>query len=294
MRNYHTPVMVAEVIDGLRVEAGKRFVDATLGGGGHTVEILRLGGRVLGIDADFDAVAYTKERLKMELPETKEGTDWRLEKGNFRDIERIAEAEGVTGVSGVLLDLGVSSRQLDSVAKGFSYRFLEAPLDMRFDREAGVAAADFVNSATEEELYEAITKFGEEERAGAIVHALVRARQIKKIQTAGDMVGAVKRAVGDNKETSGVLSRVFQALRIQTNDELSSLREGLEGARHILKPGGRLAVISFHSLEDRTVKQHMNGNGWKRITRRPLTATGSERDANSRSRSAKLRIAEKI
>ncbi len=294
MSTYHTPVMAHEVIDGLRVSAGSLFVDATLGGGGHTAEILRLGGRVLGIDADSDAITYTRERLKSELPETKEETDWILEKGNFRDLQRIAVSRGFTGVSGVLMDLGVSSRQLDGADKGFSYRFPDGALDMRFDRDEGVTACEFVNSATEEELYEVITKFGEEERAGPIVHALIRTRQIKKIETVGDVVGAVKRVVGDNKQTFSVLSRVFQALRIHTNDELFSLREGLAGAQHILKPGGRLVVISFHSLEDRVVKQYMSGEGWRSVTKRPLVAGVAEQHANSRSRSAKLRVAEKI
>jgi 16S rRNA (cytosine1402-N4)-methyltransferase len=294
MTSYHTPIMVREVIEGLRVEKGKRFVDATLGGGGHTSEIVLNGGIVLGIDADSDAISFAYNRLKELDSDKKEGKDWILAKGNFRDMASIAGQHGFESVSGVLMDLGVSSFQLDMEAKGFSYRFADGPLDMRFDQATGETARDLVNSASREELYEIFTKYGEEERAWPIVDALVRARQVKKLETTGDLIRVVKGVVGDNSGTAGVLSRIFQALRIQTNEEMQALTEGLAGAHQILAVGGILAVITFHSLEDRIVKQTMRESGWNIITKKPIIATEEEQQSNRRSRSAKLRIAQKL
>ena len=278
--------MVEEVLAGLSIQAGKQYIDATLGGGGHAMEIVKRGGILLGIDADADAIEYARDRLKSD--------SCTLVQGNFRNIETIAKENGFEEVSGIVMDLGVSSYQLDTADKGFSYRFLEAPLDSRFDRTKGESAAECVNHSSEEELYEVFTKFGEEERAGPIAHALIRARSVKEITTVGDIVRVVKLVAGDNKQTTGVLSRIFQALRMQVNDEVIALREGLAGAERILAPGGMFAVISFHSLEDRVVKLFMQGDGWHQITKKPTIATLSEWRANSRSRSAKLRIAQKI
>jgi 16S rRNA (cytosine1402-N4)-methyltransferase len=294
MTNYHIPVMVREVLEGLHVVVGKQYIDATLGGGGHTTEILKAGGRVLALDADNDALKYAAERIRIELPDKREGVDWILVHGNFRDIADIAIKHEFTDVSGVLMDLGVSSYQLDTESKGFSYRFGGSNLDMRFDQTAGATAAEYINSASREELYEVFTKYGEEERARAIIDALIRARSVKHIETVNDVVAVVKCVVGDNKGTSGVLSRVFQALRIVTNDELHALSEGLLGARQILGHGGRLVVITFHSLEDRIVKQYLRGDGFGLLTKKPKIATNEERYRNVRSRSAKVRVAWKL
>lgn len=294
MTDYHKPVMVQEVLEGLRVTPGAWYIDGTLGGGGHTVEILKLGGKVLAIDADSDALSFASRRIRDELPQKEEGKDWVLVQGNFRNMASIAKVHECSDVSGVLMDLGVSSFQLDTESKGFSYRFDKAGLDMRFDQSVGETAEQYINRADREELYEVFTKFGEEERARPIIDALVRARSVKDITTVGDVVAAVKRAVGDNRETASVLSRVFQALRIQVNDEFHALSEGLEGAYQVLGKGGRLVVITFHSLEDRVVKQFMLQEGFKVITKKPLHASFEEQHINRRSRSAKVRIAEKI
>jgi 16S rRNA (cytosine1402-N4)-methyltransferase len=192
------------------------------------------------------------------------------------------------------MDLGVSSYQFDTPEKGFSYRFLESPLDMRLDQTQGITVAEYIKGAPEEELYEIFTKFGEEERARAIVHALIRTRQIKKITTVGQLLDSIDRVVGQTADKYAVYSRIFQSLRIFINDELGALREALEYTKELIEPKGRLAVISFHSLEDRIVKQFMRGDVWNSITKKPIIADSREVTINKRSRSAKLRIVERL
>lgn len=262
----HIPALLNEVIAGLKVAPGKRFIDATYGGGGHAREIKRREGEVLGIDVDPDSDAVH---------------------GNFRDIVEISKREGFEAVDGILFDLGVSSHQLDSPERGFSYRFTDAPLDLRFDQSKGETAAQLVNRITEEELYDIFARFSEEELARPIAHALFRARAVKPIETTGDLT----RVVGNRK---AVLSRVFQALRIAVNDEFGALKEGLFGAQELLGKNGRLVVITFHSLEDRIVKQFMKKGEWNVVTKKPIIAGLEEQARNRRARSAKLRIAEKI
>lgn len=274
-RFYHEPVLVREVLEGLKVTAGKRYIDATLGGGGHAEAITRLGGIVLGIDTDREAIEENK------------GKEWKAVFGNFRDIERIVKEQDFGVVDGILFDLGVSSHQLDTAGRGFSYRFASAPLDLRFNQGTGVTAAQLVNRWSEKELYEIIAKYGEEERARAISSAIVRARAVKPIQTVKDLTDIL----GGQQ---AVLSRVFQALRITINDELEALKEGLSGAAQLLVAGGRVAVISFHSLEDRIVKRTLVTSVWQPVTKKPIIAGEQELRANKRSRSAKLRIAQKI
>ncbi|MEK7119809.1 MAG: 16S rRNA (cytosine(1402)-N(4))-methyltransferase RsmH [Patescibacteria group bacterium] len=275
--NYHIPVMVQEVIEGLQINPGKRYIDATIGGGGHGVEIVRRGGLLLGIDQDTEAIEEVKRIFK----------DWKIVQGNFRDIGKLAREHGFSEVDGVLFDLGVSGHQFDSASRGFSYRFGDAPLDLRLDQKKGRTAADIIARASEEELYEIFAKYGEEERAGAIAHAVVLARRVKPIATTGQLAAIVS-------ESQPTLSRVFQALRIAVNDELEALREGLLGSESLLVSGGRLAVISFHSLEDRIVKEFFKRAIWKMITKRPQRASFHEVEENIRSRSAKLRVAEKL
>lgn len=287
MSTYHEPVLAKEVVDGMRIVPGHRYIDATLGGAGHTKEILKRGGEVFGMDTDRDAVVQAKKELEPH-------THWRVVQGNFRDIKRIAQENGFEHVDGIMFDLGVSSHQLDTAERGFSYRFLNAPLDLRLDQDAGTSAAEYIQTVQEGALYEVLATFGEEERAGAIAHAICRSRSVKPIQTTGDLVLIISTLVPE-RELNGTLSRVFQALRIVVNDEKNSLLSGLEGARELLTSGGRLAVISFHSLEDRQVKQFMTRQpDMRMVTKKPIVASYTEQQKNRRARSAKLRIAEKL
>jgi 16S rRNA (cytosine1402-N4)-methyltransferase len=280
-------VLTEEVLQALQVAPGKRYIDGTLGGAGHTSRILELGGEVLGIDTDPEAIEEAKSRLK-------ERSGWQVVQGNFRDIERIAKEVGWNQVDGILFDLGVSSHQLDTPNRGFSYRFTDAPLDLRLRQTEGESAAQLVNRLNTEELYEIFTTFGEEERARAISVALVRARTVRPIESTADVLTAIESAGVPKLEVSSVASRIFQSLRIAINDELRVIEEGIRGAKNLLAPGGRLAIISFHSLEDRIVKLKLKEEGWKSITKKPMIATEEEQERNRRSRSAKLRIAEKL
>ncbi len=286
MDEYHKAVLVKEAIDGLGVVSDKRYIDATLGGGGHLEEIIRRGGIVLGIDTDREAVEFVRQKV-----EKKQAT---LVQGNFRDIETIARSHGFDHVDGILFDLGVSSHQLDMPQRGFSYRFGDAPLDLRLNQSEGETAASLLQRLSEEELYEIFAHFGEEERARPIARAICRARAIKPIRSVGQLVSIVQAVVVDQRLQPAVLSRIFQALRIAVNDEIGALKAGLEGSRKLLGKGGRLAVISFHSLEDRMVKRFFQREDWNTLTKKPIVARDIEVEQNRRARSAKLRIAEKL
>ncbi len=287
MSSFHTPVLLREVIEGLGVKEGGKYIDTTLGGGGHGIEIVKRGGRLLGIDADPDAIAFASEKLSVYK-------DWNAVQGNFRNIETIAKENDFDTVDGILFDLGVSSHQLDAGVKGFSYRFKEAPLDLRYDPSEDLSAADIVNTAPEEELYEIFARFGEEQLARPVAHALVVSRRMKPFVTTGDLVDIVSHLVRDKSKLSATLSRIFQAIRIVVNDEIAALIEGLEGAERLLKPGDKVAVISFHSLEDRIVKKCMHSSSWRATTKHPIIASSEEIARNQRARSAKLRIAVRI
>jgi len=286
MNTYHIPILVDEIIEGLRVEEGKKYIDATVGGGGHAIEIVKRGGILLGIDADIDAVEFTKERLKSFQ-------NWNVVQGNFRDLEGIANKEGFGEVDGILFDLGVSSRQLDDASKGFTYREDDSRLDMRFDPKMGEPASNIINRCDEEELYEIFSTLGEEERSRAIAHALVSTRSVRSIETAGDIRHVIERITGE-RGTNEVLSRIFQALRMYVNDERGALLQGLIGAKKLLATNGRVAVLSFHSIEDRVVKKCFQEFGWRLVIKKPVRASIEEQTVNRRSRSAKLRIAEKL
>ncbi len=304
MSTYHTPVMLKEVAEGLEVREGKNYIDATIGGGGHSVEILKRGGRLLGIDADPEAIEFARENLKSsceagsrlagQISNLKEEKDWKIIQGNFREIGKIARENGCINVDGIVFDLGVSSHQLDTSARGFSYRFAQAPLDLRLDQTQGTPASDIVNTFSKDELYEIFARFGEEQLAGAIADVIIRTRRMKPIQTTGGLVAVVSQVVKNSMRLRATLSRVFQALRIATNDELTNIREGLAQAYDVLAPQGRLAVISFHSLEDRIVKQTMADGRWKSIAKTPVRPSEFEIEANPRCQSSKLRIAEKL
>ncbi|MEK7129880.1 MAG: 16S rRNA (cytosine(1402)-N(4))-methyltransferase RsmH [Patescibacteria group bacterium] len=290
MSTFHTPVMLSEVTEGLGVTPGKRYIDATVGGGGHGWEIVKRGGKLLGIDVDPEAIKYAIENAKCQMPNAKWGEDVKIIQGNFRDIERIAKENGFGQVDGVLFDLGVSSHHLDTMERGFSWRFDGAPLDLRMNQTEGKTAANLINTASEEELYEIFAKFGEEELAGPIAHAVVGARRVKPIETTGALAAIIETVVPTGLRKHS-LSRVFQAIRIVVNDELVALREGLAGAVNVLAPGGRLAVISFHSLEDRIVKGFLKQSNMNIITKSPIRPARKEIESNRRARSAKLRIA---
>lgn len=289
MNNFHEPVLLEEVIEGLRVKTNKKYIDATLGGGGHGVEIIKRGGIVLGIDVDSDALAFVERRWKVEnrrLDVREENLT--LARGNFREIDKIALLNNFDKVAGIVFDLGVSSHQIDSPTRGFSFQN-EGPLDMRMDQELGVRALDLIKILTKGELCEIFTKFGEEVRSWAISNAIVSARSIKTIETTTDLAKIIERAVGKDADR-----KVFQALRIVINDELNAIADALPKALKLLEEDGRLCVISFHSLEDRIVKRKFlefeeKGMG-KIITEKPIVPTEEEIAKNRRAKSAKLRI----
>ena len=296
----HIPVLLNETVDALSVKPGGRYVDGTLGRAGHTREIIARGGTVLGIDRDEAAIA-AGERLKVEF-------EGRLEvaHGNHGDLKRIANEKGWQEVDGILLDLGVSSPQLDEAGRGFSF-LREGPLDMRMDRSRGISAADLVNGESAERLEEIFREWGEEPNARRIAKAIAARRGFKTtIELADFIEKTVGRHGGHHPAT-----RVFQALRMEVNDEMGELERALEGGIELLAPGGRFAVITFESLTDRVVKRffaehvgkevslQQGGSEWKgslpravAVTRKAVTATEAEVDVNPRSRSAKLRVIE--
>ena len=284
----HIPVLLQEAVDALNVKPGGLYIDATLGGGGHTEEILKRKGLVLGIDRDKEVLTQTSERLRKVYGDT-----IRVAHGNFADIAQLANENGFEKVDGILMDLGISSIQLDTPKRGFSYRFTDAPLDLRMNQSDGDTAAQLVNRLSEGELYDVFSTFGEEQRSRTIAHALTVARSVKAIETVGDMSQIIQQLIPHEETRIGVQARIFQALRIAVNDELGSLKKGLQGAEKTIKPGGRLSVISFHSLEDRIVKQWMRNGHWTSLIKHPTRPSEEEMRMNSRSRSAKLRIAER-
>ena len=298
----HIPVLLDETIAALAVRFGGLYVDGTLGRAGHTREILVRGGRVLGIDRDDRALAEVAELGLEGLSAVK---------GNHGDIEVLVRANGWSGVDGVLLDLGVSSPQLDEAERGFSF-LRDGPLDMRMDASCGRTAADIVNFESAERLQEIFRTWGEEPRARQVAKAIVRARDERglrferTVQLAEFVEGLLGRRGGHHPAT-----RVFQALRMEVNDEMGGLKRALEGGMKVLKPGGRFAVITFESLTDRVVKRFFadhvgrmrslvqGGEEWegvrpraRAITRKAVRATEVEMDLNPRSRSAKLRVIE--
>jgi 16S rRNA (cytosine1402-N4)-methyltransferase len=294
MNYFHKSVLLNEVVDFLQVEPGKKYIDATLGGGGHTKAIADQGGIVLSVDMDEDAIAHAKNELK--------SPNIKIVKGNFKDIAEIAHLQNFDSIAGILFDLGVSSFQLDKAERGFSFQ-KEGPLDMRMDKSLPIKASDLVNLKTKDELYEIFTKLGQEHHARAISDSLVRARRLKAILSTEDLAKVVEGSFGykfrpPDRIRARILKKVFQALRIAVNSELENLELGLEGALSILESGGRMLVISFHSLEDRIVKrafQNFEKQGLgKMVTKKPVTPSLVELKENRRSRSANLRVFEKI
>lgn len=281
---YHIPALLKETIEGLKVKPGGKYIDCTLGGAGHTKKIIELGGIVLGIDADIDAIENAK---KLNL------SNLTLNQGNFAHLKEIAQSQNFTQVDGILFDLGVSTHQLETENRGFSFN-TNAPLDMRMDQSLAVSARDLVNGLNEGELADLIYKLGEERFAKRIAREIVSARKEKPIETCDQLAEIILKVRRRGKDRTHPATRTFQALRIAVNDELNSLKDALPQAIDLLKPGGRLAVLSFHSLEDRIVKNFFKENGnLKIITDKPITPTKEETLLNPRARSAKLRLAEK-
>lgn len=303
----HVPVLLNECLEGLAIDPAGTYLDGTAGGGGHSSEIARrlTTGRLISLDQDPDAVAAATERLK-GLPAT-------VVRANFRDARRALAGLGVSAINGALLDLGVSSHQLDDGERGFSYR-QDAPLDMRMS-QSGPTAADLVNSASREELARILREYGEEPYAWAIAGRIVRQREQKPFATTLELADAIASALPPTvrRKDKNPSRRSFQAIRIAVNGEMDALSEGLDEIFDLLAPGGRFAIITFHSLEDRLVKNRFRQ--WatactcppeypvcvcggrakaKLITRKPIEAAPDELESNRRSRSAKLRVIEKL
>lgn len=305
----HRTVLVEESVGFLAPKVGGVYLDGTLGGGGHADAILgHIGGqgRLLGVDRDTEALERAAARL---APWGKAVT---LVHGNFADMESIGRAHGFEHADGIVLDIGVSSDQLDTVERGFSFQE-DADLDMRMDRNAGETAADLLASLPVDALTRLLREYGEEPKARSIATAIVRQREDEPITRTGQLAELVARASGWRQSRRHPATRTFQALRIAVNDELAALETGLEGCLRLLKDGGRLVVIAFHSLEDRIVKHFFKrhagrweslqagGQRWvgetppvRVLTKRPVVASGDEQRGNPRSRSAKLRAAERL
>ena len=303
----HVSVLLKESIEGLNIKPNGVYVDGTAGGGGHSAEILKNleNGKLISIDRDPDAIERVSERFKKEKNSI-------IIKGCYGDMKSLLLDRGIGEVDGVLLDIGVSSHQLDTDERGFSFH-KEAPLDMRMSQR-GKTAAELVNNLGYEELRDIIFRYGEDKYAPSIAKGIVNAREKQEIKTTVELAEIIKSSVPQRVRRDGHPARkTFQALRIEVNGELEQLEKGLDSAFELLAPGGRLAVITFHSLEDRIVKKKMAswcqgctcpkdfpvcvcGNSPKAriVNRKPIEAKSDELENNPRSRSAKLRICEKI
>ena len=304
----HRPVLLNEVIEGLNIRPGGIYADGTLGGAGHSSEILkRLSdkGRLVGIDQDAEAIEAATERI---------GRDERVSivRNNYSELPAVLQELHIEKVDGILLDIGVSSHQLDTADRGFSYKS-DAPLDMRMDQRQRITAADIINGYEEKELFRVIRDYGEEKFAQNIAKHIVQARVVKPIETTFELNEIIKISIPARMRQDGHPSkRTFQAIRIECNRELEVLSDSIEKMIDLLNPGGRLAIITFHSLEDRIVKNAFKTaenpcicpsdfpkcvcgrvSKGRQITRKPITATEEELKDNSRSKSAKLRIFER-
>ena len=306
----HRSVLLDECIEGLNIDPNGIYIDGTAGGGGHSFEIAKRleGGRLIAIDQDSAAIEAASERLKPL------GDKAIVVRNNFRNLADVCGELGVTEIDGLLLDLGVSSYQLDTTERGFSY-MSDARLDMRMDKRAETSAYEVVNEYTEEKLKKILYEYGEERFSPAIAAAIVRERQKKPIETTAELTDIIKRAMPPYAKEGGhhPAKRSFQAIRIEVNSELDVIEPAIRSAVKLLKKGGRIAIITFHSLEDRIVKQTFaslaagctcprglpicvcgNKPSVKLVSRKAILPSALELEENPRSRSAKLRVAEKI
>ncbi len=300
MTTYHKPVMLQQCIDGLNIDTEGTYVDVTFGGGGHSLKILEQlkGGRLIAFDQDEDA------RRQAESIKSRSFT---FCQANFMHMKRYLKLNGVTKVNGILADLGVSSHQIDSPQRGFSTRF-DGPLDMRMDRSISLTAARLLNEYNETDLHKIFGMYGELKNAKTAARLIAQYRVNKPFESTNDLKTALQSIAPRGKENK-YFAQVFQALRIEVNTEMKALEDFLHQCGEVMEKGGRLVVMSYHSLEDRMVKNYMNkgkvfgdvekdfyGNeikDFKTLTRKPIEATAEEIEQNSRARSAKLRIAEK-
>ena len=297
---YHDPVLLKEAIEGLNIRAGGIYVDATYGGGGHSKAILEKlhKGKLFAFDQDKDAIANAIQDKRFTLITS-----------NFRFIKRFMRYHNALPVDGILADLGISSHQVDTASRGFSTRF-DAPLDMRMNVEQKISARDIINSYPEEKLKEILSEFGDVDNAGKVAAQIVSSRKSGAIETTKQLIEAIDRYI-DKRFPSKYLSKIFQALRIEVNDEINALKEFLTQSAEVITKGGRLVVISYHSLEDRLVKNFLRtgklegevekdvfGNimnvPFNVLTKKPVAASGEELERNPRARSAHMRIGEKI
>ncbi|MBS1951658.1 MAG: 16S rRNA (cytosine(1402)-N(4))-methyltransferase [Cytophagales bacterium] len=301
MSTYHNPVMLTQCLEGLQINPEGIYVDVTFGGGGHSLPILEKlkGGRLIAFDQDEDA---KKEAEKIQH------RSFTFCQANFRYMKQYLKLHGVTKVNGILADLGISSHQIDEATRGFSTRF-EGPLDMRMDRKAKVTAAKILNSNTEEQLHKIFGMYGELRNAKTAAKAVVSKRMTSSLETTLDLKNALQLVAPRGKENK-YFAQVFQALRIEVNQEMQALENFLHQSGEVMEKGGRLVVMSYHSLEDRLVKNYINtgkmfgevekdffGNKIKpfeAVNRKPIEASAEEVENNKRARSAKLRIAERI
>ncbi|MBE7051010.1 MAG: 16S rRNA (cytosine(1402)-N(4))-methyltransferase RsmH [Ruminococcaceae bacterium] len=306
----HVSVLLNESVDGLCIKPDGIYADGTLGGGGHSFEIasrLSPNGKLIGIDRDLEALAAAKKRLEPFSNVT-------YVHSNFSDIKNILSVKHIPAIDGAVIDLGVSSYQLDCAERGFSY-MEDAPLDMRMDKEADFSAYDVVNSYSEQELTRIFFEYGEERFSKRVASLIVEARKAAPVSTTLELVEIIKKAIPEKLRQKGShpAKRVFQAIRIEVNSELEPLKDALTDFFDVLSPGGRLCVITFHSLEDRIVKQTFasfakgctcpkdfpicvcgNKPRGKVITTKPILPSDDEMEFNKRSKSAKLRICEKL
>jgi len=296
MKVGHVPVLLKEAIDFLAVRRGGTYIDATVGLGGHSLEIAkRLGapGHLIGLDKDPVALEIARKTLSLAV----DRPDWPTITLLHRSFAEIANDQRPGAIDGILADIGVSSLQLEDGARGFSFQ-AEGPLDMRMDPRSERTAEQVVNHLDERELADVIYEFGEERRSRRIARAIVRSRPIRSTAHLADVISAAARPMNSEQRRIHPATRTFQALRIFVNRELDDLRALLKAPRRVLKPGGRVVIISFHSLEDRIVKDAfrdgIKDKYFRVLTKKPVTATKEESDRNPRARSAKLRAAEKV
>ncbi len=303
MNYYHKPVMPTESIEYLNVTPGFWYIDCNLGGGGHTSKILEKGGKVIGIDLDNDAIREVAKKYNLEVVNSKRGLrafsdNLILAQSNFANIDQVAYELDIKEIAGIFFDLGVSSFQLETAQRGFSFN-LDAPLDMRMDQSFGATAADLVNGLHEKELAELFWKYGEENFSKVIAKKIVEVRKSKRIETTNQLANIISSVRRKSPvDRTHPATRVFQALRIAVNDEINSLKEALPKASNLLSIKGRLVVISFHSLEDRVVKNYFkkleDEQKAKILTGKPIEPSEEEVNINPRSRSGKLRAIEKV
>jgi 16S rRNA (cytosine1402-N4)-methyltransferase len=303
----HVPVLLKEAIDFLAIKRGGTYIDATVGLGGHSYEIAkRLGalGHLIGLDKDPAALEIARRKLAVGRSSLVVGesqqpalSDWPTVMLLHRSFAEVANDQRPRTADGILADLGMSSLQLNDAARGFSFQ-AEGPLDMRMNPQAGLTAEQVVNQVDEVTLANLIYEFGEERRSRRIARAIVRSRPIRSTVQLADVISAAARPMNQAERRIHPATRTFQALRIFVNDELKDLRALLDAAPQVLKPGGRLVIISFHSLEDRIVKDALRDGvkqgRYKLLVKKPVTASAEEVDRNPRSRSAKMRVAERI